>query len=25
VSNLHARRDGMRVLRTILAERIRPR
>jgi glycosyltransferase involved in cell wall biosynthesis len=24
VSNLHARRDGMRVLRTILAERIRP-
>jgi glycosyltransferase involved in cell wall biosynthesis len=23
-SNLHARRDGMRVLRTILAERIRP-
>ena len=24
-SNLHARRDGMRVLRTILAERIRPR
>ena len=25
VSNLHARRDGMRVLRTILAERVRPR
>jgi glycosyltransferase involved in cell wall biosynthesis len=25
VSNLHARRDGMRVLRTIIAERIRPR
>lgn len=24
ISNLHARRDGMRVLRTILAERIRP-
>jgi glycosyltransferase involved in cell wall biosynthesis len=24
VSNLHARRDGMRVLRTILAERVRP-
>jgi hypothetical protein len=25
VSNLNARRDGMRVLRTILAEQIRPR
>jgi glycosyltransferase involved in cell wall biosynthesis len=24
-SNLHARRDGMRVLRTIVAERVRPR
>ena len=24
-SNLHARRDGIRVLRTIVAERVRPR